>query len=79
VSPLDVRIQNVVREYSVSKNAAKRRILRRESVRRAFVRQTFHENIADPLNYDLILNMKKLKIESAANAVIGAIGSNNLN
>jgi cytidylate kinase len=76
VSPLDVRIQNVVREYSVSKNAAKRRILRRESMRRAFVRQSFHENIADPLNYDLILNSRKLKINSAVNAVIGAIGSN---
>lgn len=79
VSPLDVRIQNVVREYNVSINEAKRRILRRESVRRAFVRQSFHENIADPLNYDLILNTNKLKINSALNAVIGAIGSNDWN
>jgi cytidylate kinase len=73
VSPLAVRIQNVVRKYGVSENDAKRRILRRESRRRAFVRQSFHENIADPLNYDLVLNTGKLSIKSAANAVIGAI------
>ena len=73
VAPLEVRVQNVTREYSVSENDAKRRILRRESRRRAFVRQSFHEDIADPLNYDLILNTGKLSIKSAVNAVIGAI------
>ena len=49
VAPLEVRIQNVAREYGVSENDAKRRILRRESRRRAFVRQSFHEDIANPL------------------------------
>ena len=73
VSPLEVRIQNVARGYGVSENDAKRRILRRESRRRAFVRQSFHEDIADPLNYDLSLNTGKLSIKSAVNAVIGAI------
>lgn len=73
VAPLEVRIQIVVNEFGVSENDAKRRILRRESRRRAFVRQSFHENIADPLNYDLVLNTGKLSIKSAVNAVIGAI------
>ena len=73
VAPLEVRIQNVARGYGVSENDAKRRILRRESRRRAFVRQSFHEDIADPLNYDLILNAGKLSVKSAVNAVIGAI------
>ena len=73
VAPLEVRIQNVTREYGVSENDAKRRILRRESRRRAFVRQSFHENIADPLNYDLIINTGKLSIKSATNAVIGSL------
>jgi cytidylate kinase len=73
VAPLEIRIKNVAREYGVSENDAKRRILRRESRRRAFVRQSFHENIADPLNYDMILNTGKLSIKSVVNAVIGAI------
>ena len=79
VSPLDVRIQNVVHEYGVSENEAKQRILRRESMRRAFVRQSFDEDIANPLNYDLILNMRKLSNKSAINAVIGALGVAYLN
>jgi cytidylate kinase len=79
VAPLEVRIQNVAREYGVSENDAKRRILRRESRRRAFVRQSFHEDIADPLNYDLILNTEKLSIKSAVNAVIGALEGTEVN
>ena len=73
VAPFAVRIQNVAREYGVSENDAKRRILRRGSRRRAFVRQSFHEDIADPINYDLVLNTGKLSIKSAVSAVIGAI------
>jgi cytidylate kinase len=73
VAPLEVRIQNVAREYGVLENDAKRRILRRESRRRAFVRQSFHEDIANPLKYELVLNTGKLSIKSAVNAVIGAI------
>jgi cytidylate kinase len=73
VSPLETRVQNLTREYGVSENDARRRILRRESRRRAFVRQSFHEDISDPLNYDLILNTGKLSIKSGVNAVIGAI------
>lgn len=73
VAPLEVRIKNVAREYGVSETEAKRRILRRESRRRAFVRQSFHENIAYPLNYDLILNTGKLSIKSAVNALVGAL------
>ena len=79
VAPLEVRIQNVARENGVSENDAKRRILRRESRRRAFVSQSFHEDIADPLKYELVLNMGKLSIKSAVNAVIGAIEGIELN
>ena len=73
VAPFKVRLQNVAREHGVSENDAKRRILRRESRRGAFVRRSFHEDIADPHNYDMVLNTAKLSIHSAVNAVIVAI------
>ena len=41
VAPLEVRIQNIVRRYSVSAEEAKRRVIRRESRRSAFIRQSF--------------------------------------
>jgi cytidylate kinase len=75
VAPLEVRIQSFVRRFGMSRKDAKRRILNTESKRRAFVRQSFHENITDPHNYDLIINTGKLSINSATTAVIAAIRS----
>jgi len=73
VAALDVRIQNIASEYGVSLNDAKKRILKRESRREAFVKHSFDAKLGDPHNYDLIINTEKLSIKSAVNAVIGAI------
>jgi cytidylate kinase len=73
VAPLDVRIQNIARRFGVSADEAKRRVIRRESRRSAFVRQSFNEDISNPLHYDLTINTGKLNIESAVEAVIGAV------
>jgi len=51
----------------------RQRIIRRESKRRAFIRQSFNAKITDPYNYDLTLNTGAKKIESAVEAVIGAV------
>jgi cytidylate kinase len=56
-----------------SKEKAKQRVIRRESKRRAFVRQSFNAKITDPHNYDLIINTGKMRIESAIEAVIGPV------
>jgi cytidylate kinase len=73
VAPLDLRIQNIARRYGVATEEAKRRVIRRESRRSAFVRQSFNEDISNPLHYDLTINTGKLNIESAVEAVIGAV------
>jgi cytidylate kinase len=73
VAPLDVRIRNVAEWHTVSLEDAKRRIIARESRRRAFIRQSFNADISDPLNYDLTFNTGRLGFESAVDAVIGAL------
>ncbi|MGB9439336.1 MAG: cytidylate kinase-like family protein [Desulfobacterales bacterium] len=73
VAPLDVRIQNVARRFGVSAEEAKRRIIRRESRRSAFIRQSFNADIADPIHYDLTITTGKLSMEAAVEAVIGAV------
>lgn len=73
IAPLELRVQNVARWHKVSKEKARQRVIQRESKRRAFVRQSFNAKITDPLNYDLVINTGRLKIESAAEAVIGAM------
>ena len=73
LAPLEMRVQNVARHFGVPVQEAKRRVLRTESDRRAFVRKYFHADIADPVNYDLMINTGALSIEAAENTVLGAL------
>ncbi len=73
IAPLEMRVNRVAETYGVSQKEAKRRVLRTESDRRAFVRKYFHSDIRDPANYDIILNTGTLAVESAAAAICGAV------
>jgi cytidylate kinase len=73
VAPLDVRIQNIARRFGVLADEAKRRVIRRESRRSAFIRQSFNSDISDPIHYDLTINTGKMSMVSAVEAVIGAV------
>jgi cytidylate kinase len=72
VAPLDVRIQNIARRFGVSTEEAKRRVIRRESRRSAFIRQSFNADISNPINYDLTINTGNMSIDAAVEAVISA-------
>jgi cytidylate kinase len=74
VAPLEMRVQNVARAFNVSYDDAKRRVLKTESDRRAFVRKYFHDDVAAPVNYDLVLNTEKLSLEQAVAAIRSALG-----
>ncbi len=68
------RIQNVSKEFDISPADAKRRVLRTESDRRAFIRKYFNADIADPTNYDLIINAATLNVDDAVNVISSALG-----
>jgi len=74
IAHLDLRIQNVSRDFGVTAEEARRRVLRTESDRRAFVRKYFHAAIGDPANYDLVINTGTLSIDAAVGAIKGALG-----
>ncbi len=74
VAPMDFRIKSVVDTFKVSANVAKRRIVRTESDRRAFIRKYFNADIDDPANYDLVVNTGAIGIDTAVDAIIGALG-----
>ena len=73
IAPLDIRIRNVSFRNGVSLAEAKKRIRNREQRRKTFIRETFHEDIADIMHYDLILNTARMDLETAVESVIGAI------
>ncbi len=73
VAPMATRIANLTRTFDVAAQDAKRRIVRTESDRRAFIRKYFNADIADPINYDLVINTGALGIDNAVNAVVAAL------
>lgn len=74
VAPQAWRIKNVAKEFSLSPEDAKRRVLRTESDRRAFIRKYFNADIADPNNYDLVINTATLNLDDAVNVISAALG-----
>ena len=74
VAPQSWRIKNVSKDYDISIEEAKRRVMRTESDRRAFIRKYFNADIADPTNYDLTINTATLKVDDAVNVISAALG-----
>ena len=74
VAPQKVRIANVARIFEVTTEDARRRIIRTESDRRAFIRKYFNADITDPINYDVVINTGGLEMDKAVEAVIAALG-----
>jgi cytidylate kinase len=73
IAPREIRIENVARTFKVSAEDAKRRVIRTESDRRAFVRKYFNADIADPVNYDLIINTSSLGMDNAVRAAFALL------
>jgi len=74
VAPQPWRIENVARQFDISKQDAKRRVMRTESERRAFIRKYFNADVADPTNYDIVINTATLRVENAVNVISAALG-----
>jgi cytidylate kinase len=75
ISPQRVRVQNVVKRFNIPENEAKRRVIRTESDRRAFIKKYFNAEIADPANYDMVINTGTVNVESAATAIAAFVGA----
>jgi cytidylate kinase len=73
-APQKLRIERVAREFNIPQDEAKRRVIRTESERKAFIRKYFNSDIADPVNYDLTLNSEILSIDHAVNLISAALG-----
>ena len=73
VAPLDVRVQNVAKTFGVTREEAKRRVINRENRRAAFIQQSFNADVADPNNYDLVINTGRGDMDAAVGSVIGLV------
>ena len=63
------------KSFNIPENEAKRRIIRTESDRRAFIRKYFNAEIADPVNYDMVVNTGTVGVESAVTGIAAFVGA----
>lgn len=73
IAPMAIRLKRICREYDLPREEANRRLLRTESDRRAFIRKYFNADVADPLNYDLVINTAHIGIERAVAIIRSAM------
>ena len=74
VAPRKLRVERVAREFGVSVGDAERRVMQTEANRRAFIRKYFHGDIADPTNYDMVINTGTVNIDTAVEIIAKAMG-----
>lgn len=75
MAPFETRIRNVAESYDCTLEEATRRVMHRQSRRTAFIRQTFHHDINDPLAYDLVINTERISDECAVQAIAAAMST----
>ncbi len=69
VAPKKYKIKNLVQEQGISQTQAEKQIQKEDSERRAFIQKYFQTDIADPHNYDLILNLGNISFEQAIKTI----------
>jgi cytidylate kinase len=69
VAPLDLRVQNLVAERGINAEDALKRVNKTDGDRKAFIHRYFNEEIDNPANYDLVLNLGRLTIADATQIV----------
>jgi len=74
IAPFEVRAANVARNHQVTEKEARQRITKTDSQRRAFIRKYFNTSIADPFNYDMVVNTGNMSIDGAVEAISAVLG-----
>ncbi|HPL62183.1 MAG: cytidylate kinase-like family protein [Syntrophales bacterium] len=73
VAPMEARIKNFQKEFKLSAEEARKRIIVIESDRNEFIRKYFHADIADSSTYDLTINTSAMDPKAAAQLITAAI------
>ena len=63
------RARTLARLEGIAPAAARERLQQDDAARAAYIRQTFHRDIDDPLGYDMIVNLAAMSPDAAADAV----------
>ena len=73
VAPIAVRVKRVMESLKLKEKEARNEIARMDDGSREFVKRYFQANIADPINYDIVINTNHFSIESAASIILDTV------
>ena len=72
IAPLELRIQNFIRDRGISREEAQHEVQMRDEEQAEFIHHHFHKDHADPFAYDLILNTANVTVVEAVTIVVQA-------
>ena len=73
VAPIEVRVKRVKESLKINEEDARKEITRFDEGSREFVKRYFKADIADPINYDIVINTRHVNIEGAASIIVDSI------
>lgn len=72
IAPLENRIRNVMEDRKYDRAQAEQYVVKKENDHKAFVRKYFNADVADPRQYDIIINTGSVTIQGGAEAIKAA-------
>ena len=72
VASLQTCVDNLARIRSLSREAAREEVIRREQERSAFISNHFRVDAADPTTCDLVINSERFSTEQAVELILAA-------
>jgi cytidylate kinase len=72
IAPLEYRIRRIMEDRKYDRAQAEQYVVKKENDQKSFVRKYFNADVADPNQYDIIINTGKVTVEGGAEAIIAA-------
>ena len=75
IGPLEQRVQNVMQSRNCSHEEAYSYVIKTDNDRSAFIMKYFHEDIANPAHYDMVINTAGISVDEAVKIITNAYTS----
>ena len=73
VAPIEIRVKRIMESLKLNEEDARNEIARFDDGSREFVKRYFRANIADLINYDIVINTNHFSIVGAASIIVDAV------
>ena len=72
IAPLQMRLERVMQQDGLNLDEAKRHLKKKDAERRAWLKEHFGHDVTDPHLYDLVINLERTTLDTAADLIVRA-------